>query len=350
MDKKKSGLIKVKGDANRHLYKLNEIYWVKLVKNGRVLRRSLGTSVLSTARLLRDDAVAKFLNLKIASNKQRKIIADLFPVFLETKSTKAVNTILSMKNTWEKHLIFFDSYLPDEIDELIWIKYVEHKRKSDSDRKFFNDRKYLMMFLNWCHRNGYISKLPKLENVDPKIKEGKVYTKEQISSLLENANPDLKLQILIAISMGMRIGEIMSLEWDQIDFKKETIYLPAEKTKIRKARKFSISPACVDLLKERKKNSLGKAVFPNPENPDICQGRTGNKNAWSLCKKNAGIPKEYRFHWLRHTFLTNAFKSSVNPALICEYAGLSLDEAQKTYLHFSTDDTKTVSELVKLHE
>jgi len=102
---------------------------------------------------------------------------------------------------------------------------------------------------------------------------------------------------------------------------------------------------CLELLVERYNKRKGSVVFASPGNPDKCQQNNGNKRIWASCKRLAGIPKEYRFHWLRHTFLTNAFKQSVNPALICEYAGLSLEEAQRTYLHFSVDDTRVVSTL-----
>jgi integrase len=148
--------------------------------------------------------------------------------------------------------------------------------------------------------------------------------------------------------MGMRVGEIMTLEWTQVDFGRRTIYLPAEKTKIRKERTFGISDICLDLLIRLHQNTKGSAVFPSPTDPNKTQGRDGNKKAWANCKRLAGIPKEYRFHWLRHTFLTRVFKKSVNPALICEYAGLSLEEASKTYLHFTVDDTRVVASLVEV--
>lgn len=348
MVKEKSRLKRVKGDANRYLYRLGNVYWVRAFANGRVLQKSLNTEVLTTARLFRDKEVANFLGEKRSFNTKRKLVEDLFPEFLSTKATKSKSTRESMNNQWKHHLISFSGFFPEEITEGEWIKYVENKRKELPDRKFFNDRKYLMMFLNWCHRNGIIQKLPKLENVDPEIKEGLVYSKEQIKELLKNSNDDLKLQILMGISMGMRIGEIMSLEWYQIDFKKETIHLPAEKTKIRKARTFSISESCLEMLRERRKSIQGLAVFPSPLNKDAPQGRDGNKKAWAACKAKSGVPSKYRFHWLRHTFLTEAFKHSTNPALICHYAGLSLEQAEQTYLHFTTDDTKVVSTLVRI--
>ncbi|MGZ3797895.1 MAG: tyrosine-type recombinase/integrase, partial [Pseudobdellovibrionaceae bacterium] len=296
-------LVKVKGGANAHLYKRGEVYWIRASKSGKPrLQKSLDTKTLTTARLRRDDELAVYMGEKRLSNAHTLLVDDKFPEFLDLKKTKAPATYASIKNQWENHLKdYFSPMTLDEVTESSWLRYVARKRIESPDRKFFNDRKYLSMFLHWLHREGHIQKIPKLPNVDPKIKEGKVFTSEQIKNLLARAPIDLNLQIRMAVTMGMRIGEIMSLEWDQVDFKKKTIYLPAEKTKIRKERTFGISDACFADLESRFKNSPGSAVFASPHNPDKCQGRQGNKGMWASCKRLAKVPKEYRFHWLRHT-------------------------------------------------
>lgn len=348
MGEEKNGLVRVKGEANHHLYKRGDVYWIRASKSGKSrLQESLDTEHLTTARLRRDDKLSVYFNEKRLANNQSILCGDKFPEFLELKKTKSKGTYASMRNQWDNHLKgFFGHLLLDEVTESSWLRYVAKKREVSPDRKFFNDRKYLSMFIHWLYRDGLIQKVSKLPDVDPEIADGKVYTSEQIKEILGRAPFDLNLQIRMALTMGMRIGEIMSLEWDQIDFKRRTIYLPASKTKIRKERTFGISDACFDSLLVRSLKSAGRAVFAAPGDPDKCQGRDGNKRMWASCKRLAGIPKEYRFHWLRHTFLTHAFKTSTNPALICEYAGLSLEEASKTYLHFTVEDTRQVATLV----
>lgn len=351
MGKEKDSLIRVDGSANHHLYKRGKVFWIRASKSGKSrLQKSLDTETLSTARLRRDEELAKYMGEKRLSNSHALLVEDKFPEFLETKSVKSPATQASMRNQWEKHLKeYFGDHLLEEVTETTWLKYVARKRKDEPARKFFNDRKYLSMFLHWLHREGLIQKLPKLPIVDGEIAEGKVFSKEMMQSLLVRAPEDLKLQIILAYTMGMRIGEIMSLEWNQVDLTKKTIYLPASKTKIRKERTFGISEAAFSILKERKDKALGAAVFHAPGDYDKVQGRQGNKRVWASCKRAAGIPSEYRFHWLRHTFLTNAFKASINPALICEFAGLSLEEAQKTYLHFTVEDTRVVAKIVEVY-
>src|SRR5690606_32339623 len=121
----------------------------------------------------------------------------------------------------------------DAASESEWLRYVRIKREKSPDRKFFNDRKYLSMFLNWCHREGLLDRPPRIPDVDPEVNAGRALDDSEIEALLYHAEADLYLQILMAITMGMRVGEILSLEWTQIDFKTGAIHLPAHKTKIR---------------------------------------------------------------------------------------------------------------------
>lgn len=342
--------IKISGAANYNLVRPvgKDVIWVRFFRKGKGrLERSLKTNAISQARINRDIEIAKFLGTKASFQSKMSLVEDKFPEFLELKKIKSKGTYDSMKNQWENHLkAYFGGMLLDEVTNTEWLKYVAQKRISQPNRKFFNDRKYLSMFIHWLHRDGVIEKLVKLDDVDPEIKAGKVFTDDEIAELFKYAGDDLHLQIMMALTMGMRVGEILSLEWSQINWNDRSIYLPAEKTKIRKERTFGLSSATAKILLKRHSKHISEWVFPSPTDPSKSVGKGGNKTAWRACKKLAGV--EGRFHDLRHTFLTRAFKKSVNPALICHYAGLSLEEAQKTYLHFTHEDTRMVSELVEV--
>lgn len=347
---------RIKGQQNHHLCRpraadgsVRPVIWVRFYRTGRGrLEESLKTNSLAEARELRDKRIAEFLGENRRGRKVALLVKDKFPEFLELKRAKAPNTFASMETQWRLHLEpGFGSLLIDEVTETAWLRYVQLKRATAPDRKFFNDRKYLSMFLNWLHRAGEISRLPRLEDVDPEIKAGRVYSDAEIKTLLSAAPEDLRLQIEMAVTMGMRHGEIWALEWKQIDWQASTIHLPAEKTKIRKSRTFAMSATCRKSLVSRLAALPGSPwVFPTPGDPLVCHGKYGTKNAWERVRELTGI--QGRMHDFRHTFLTRAFKKAVNPALICEYAGLSLEEATRTYLHFTPDDTKVVASLIEI--
>lgn len=344
---------KIKGAQNHHLFRpiradgtVSDVFWVRFYREGRGrLEESLKTSILADARRFRDLRIAEFLGEKPRSAAKVFLVEEKFPEFLDLKKTKAPNTYRSMEVQWRLHLQpYFGGMILDEVTESEWLKYVAAKRLEAPDRKFFNDRKYLSMFLGWCHRAGLIAKLHRLEDVDPETAAGRNFTDDEIQALLECSSGDLRLQVLMAFTMGMRHGEIWSLEWSQINWGAGTIHLPAAKTKIRKARTFAMSDPARASLAARQAASESGWVFPHPEDESRPHGRDGIKNAWEKLREETGI--EGRFHDLRHSFLTRAFKKTVNPALICEYAGLSLEEATRTYLHFTPEDTRIVAGLV----
>lgn len=347
----------MEGKENSNLYRHPKtgIIYLKMYRKGKgQLERSTKTNTAKEARLEKDKILQQWLGLK---PKQRtlKLLEELWPEFIATKSDKSLGTKDSLKYSWHHLGEFFKSYLPDEITPQLWERYIVKKREENQKRKFFNDWKWFNMFVLFMRDHGYIEKRPKLRNPDPKKSEaGKVYSSEEISMLLERANQDLKLQILMAYTMGMRVGEILNLTWDRIDLKKKTIHLRAEDTKIRKARTFGISEQVFGLLFERR-GTRSTALFPSPTDSIKSVGKGGNKTSWQTCKrgnKEKGQPPiEGRFHDLRHTFLTNAFrnaKGKIDSMLICEYAGLSIEQAQGTYLHFNEEDTRAVSGLVGL--
>jgi hypothetical protein len=118
--------------------------------------------------------------------------------------------------------------------------------------------------------------------------------------------------------------------------------LPARITKIRKARSFPYNEnleAHFQIL-DAKYGANRKYLFPSPVNPGRSIGRDGFATAWQTCKRRAGVVG--KFHWLRHSALTRAFRSGKNPALICQVAGLDIKMAQSTYLHFEPEDCREV--------
>ena len=342
-------LIPIRNKPNLYRHPSTKIIYFRMYRKGLGrCEKSTGETVLARAVEKSEKIRADFLNEKYVSkntNKARLVCSELWPEFLEIKKNKSKATYDSMEIQGRVHLVpFFKDYFPHEIDESLWSKYVAHAKSNTPGRKLFNDWKYLRGFLRYLFRAGKIPKIHDFKNPDPERQRGRVYSDDEIEALLENASEDLRLQILMATTMGMRKSEILLMAWDRIDMKRRVIHLRAEDTKIRKARSFAISDSVHDLLASISHEDRSPYVFPSPVSQDRPVGRDGNKTAWLSCKRRAKV--RGRFHDLRHTFLTKAFKAPINPALICEYAGLSLEEAQRTYLHFTVEDTRPVANLI----
>lgn len=334
------------------------ILYVRMLKasKGKELFRSTHTDSLKKARTIANNLIEVYLGTKPKS-AQREIICDIWPKWVATKDNKSKATLDSISNSWRRLEPHFDCLFPTDITSMIWEKYVAQMKLENPSQKFFNDRKWLKMFLIWLHENGLIEKLPKLRNPDPQKSEaGRFVSSEEFKKLLEQANPELQLQMLMGYTMGMRISEIMCLTWgtdkkntSYVDLERKAISLHLNDTKIRRARTFGISEIVYPELVLRRRTAVSEYVWPALGNPLKRMDRGGHKTAWNLCRERAGI--HCRTHDLRHTFLTNAFRAAagkIDSMLICEYAGLSIEQAQSTYLHFDHEDTRAVSSLIQL--
>lgn len=335
----------VRNFQNLYVQPTSGIYYFRMFRKGKGrIERSLGTSVLTKAKLNAERLRAQFLNEPIES-KERRLIEDEWKSFLALQQTKSKGTYASMETQGRLHLLpFFGEFFSHEINESIWERYVAHSYKHTPGRKVFNDWKYFTMLMHHLQREGKITRVPRFRNPDPEVKAGRAYSDEEIAALLASTDENLKLQILMAVTMGMRKSEILLLTWDRVDMIKRTIHLRAEDTKIRKSRTFGISDAVYERFTSLYNAQEIGPVFPSPI--DATKPMRGHKHSWETCRKRAKV--KGRFHDCRHTFLTKAFKHSTNPALICNYAGLSLEEAQKTYLHFTPEDTRVVATLVRV--
>ncbi len=120
--------------------------------------------------------------------------------------------------------------------------------------------------------------------------------------------------VRLALTTGLRLSEILSLRWDEIDYDKGTITKADHKTS-RKTGKPLVQPlsdAAAEVLRGLPHNRLSPWVLPGepsrahlvnrpPDEPPKDQHYTGAECAWKMVCKEAGL-SNVRFHDLRRTF------------------------------------------------
>lgn len=157
--------------------------------------------------------------------------------------------------------------------------------------------------------NGLSSPLPfriKLDKVNNQTTED--LDPEEIKSLLEAIYEDEDFYgaaiVWMCLFTGMRVGELLKLEWRDVDFRKEIITLRDPKGK--QDQHLPISQEVHDFLNSMKRFPGSSFVFPN----DDGEMRSTNRYAASRIKRRAGLPEEFRYHHgLRHVFASNLASS-----------------------------------------
>lgn len=123
------------------------------------------------------------------------------------------------------------------------------------------------------------------------------------------------LAILIALTTGARKSDILSIEYDELDFDSGLWTIPEEKSKNRKAVKIYVHPFILGIIKGHFKDSkyLFKANTISGHQEDI------QKSINTLCK-NVDL-KKVSMHVFRHTFVTVAYSSNVNTLTVSAMVG-----------------------------
>lgn len=155
----------------------------------------------------------------------------------------------------------------------------------------------------------------------------------------ESSNPYLYIVVILALSTGMRQGEIMNLRWKDIDLNTGRITL--HETKNGERRVAPLRGLALNLLKKFHAES-------SPENSGLLFPNTHNKPIdlrfpWNQALKKAGI-KNFRFHDTRHCAASYLAMSGATLSEIAEVLGHKTLQMVKRYTHLSEKHSASVVE------
>jgi len=178
--------------------------------------------------------------------------------------------------------------------------------------------------------------------------EIKILNQEEVLILLKNLKEPLRLVVLIAINTGLRRGEILGLEWSNVDLENKKIHIVnralKKETETRAGRRaISISKSLISELKKtmtkQKENKLwfGADYFGNDY---VCVWENGKEislnyitQAFRKSILKLEIP-HIRFHDLRHTHASLLLQKGVHPKVVQERLGHSkVSITLDTYSH-----------------
>jgi len=161
-------------------------------------------------------------------------------------------------------------------------------------------------------------------------------TEEQ--RILAAAAAHLKPIIRMALNTGMRKSEILNLRWRQVDLRRRVITLNADDSKSKRPDTVPLNSEMIELLTNLPQN--GPYVFGG-EKP---LGEV--KKAFQGALKRANLPREIRFHDLRHTFGTRLAALNVDAATIMKLMRhRSLDMVMR-YVHPAEQSKRNAVELL----
>lgn len=246
----------------------------------------------------------------------------------------------SKRSILDKHLIpFFGKMKLSEIQSGIVERYKSAKKMQDMHPKSINNelavlRKCLHSAAEW----GKIPSVPIIKALrTPPLVTDFLAESEEEALLSRVTNPLAHAMILTALHTGMRIGELMGLEWQAIDFGNRQITvcksvvrnIPSS-PKSNRIRHIPMTDTLVDeLLPMRKASGL---VFPRPNGSWLSDIIT-TKLIQKACDE-AGV-RRVGWHLLRHTFASRLVSRGIPIRAVQQLLGHSSVTMTERYAHLA---------------
>ena len=154
-----------------------------------------------------------------------------------------------------------------------------------------------------------------------KAREMQVLTREELQRFLIQAKFEGYYEVfLLDLATGLRRGELMALQWDDLNFKtgvlnvnkqvydvRGQLQISTPKTK-NSVRKIVLPPAVVAVLREYKKTVDSRWMFPSPVKEDCPITPGVVRRRLQLILEHARC-KHVRFHDLRHPYVKHTTKN-----------------------------------------
>jgi integrase len=161
-----------------------------------------------------------------------------------------------------------------------------------------HDLKLLRKMLNWGVRKGYLQRTPFKVGTESAIalereipRDWRFENEDDEKKLLDAANPHLRAVLLALLDTAARLGEILSLQWKDVNLDRREFVIRAEKSKTRTGR---IVPISGRLLATLELTKLDPAGHPLPSDAYVFGNAIGRRvksvrTAWENACEKAGL-------------------------------------------------------------
>jgi integrase len=332
-----------RGDGT--LYKRGRIYYYAHWENGHQVKTSTGKERLSDARTWRD----RFLKRSAGSGVDKVTCGELLDdVLCHVGENAKASTAKIWKLVIDANLSPFFGHVRAITLSTERMREYREKRKADGRSDATVNRE--LSILRTAFNRGRKCSPPKVDRLPyfPIVSEtGNArqgfLTDEQYSKLREALPDYVKPLFITAYFTGVRLGELLAWQWEQVDFEQGFVTLQADETKSGHARVVPILDGDMrDWLQWAETNANGcESVFTREGQP-FKEFRTAWKNA---CKA-AEVP-DLKFHDLRRTAVRNMRRAGVSQVVRMRITGHRTDSMERRYNIVDVDDIRSAKALME---
>jgi len=322
------------------LTKRGNIWWIVFTSpTGDRVRCSSGSTDKSEAQELHDKMKAEAWRVVKLGEKPKYTWDEAAAKFLMESEHKASHRDDKTKLRWLQQ--FLRNKLLCEIDRELIAKIGGSKAKQASPSTANRFLALIRTILRRaCFEWEWIEKVPRIRAYPEPKRRIRWLTPDQVAVLLLELPRHLKDPVVFSLSTGLRQGNVLKLEWSQVDLDRKTAWIHADEAKAGKAISVPLNTTALE--------ALVRQVGKHPVRVFTYQGKplaNLNTRAWRDALVRAGI-ENFRWHDLRHTWASWLAQSGVPMHVLQELGGWASYEMVRKYAHLSQDHLGTHAEKV----
>jgi len=338
------------------IFKRGNKYWVSIRHNKQRYRLSSPANTLAGAKAYEASLRGKLALGKPVMDKVEEstsfaqFVDKWFNTYVMTnnKPSEQLNKKTAIKNHLKP---FFGKINIDKISALNIEEFKALKQAEGKCNKSINN--YLGMLskcLNCAQEWGIIKTPPKIKPLKVPPQKFRFFTEEQYNRLLEEAqkiNREFYEMILFTLRTGVRVGELMALRWEDIDFENKKVTIRRSivngiigSPKNNKIRIIPLTNDILEVLKVKKSTPIHSELFDNGKS------RFSLNRALKRYCGNLGIGVG-GWHDLRHTFASKLANNGISLQVIQALLGHSDLKMTQRYAHL---EPLTLSDAIKTLE
>ncbi len=232
-------------------------------------------------------------------------------------------------------------------------QYKAQKLKSKLSPKTVNNhlailRKLLAVAVEW----GALQYIPRIKLLRVPKPEFRFLSFEEAERLVASAESEWAPMLTIALKTGMRIGELLALQWEDVDLVtgrvvvRRTLWNGQEGTpKGGRNREVPLSEVAIAVLKKHR-HLRSHYVFCHADGSRLTHSEV--KGVVEKTVRRAGIPQHLTWHSLRHSFASHLVMRGVPLKAVQELLGHATIDMTMRYAHLSPHINKDAVKLLDL--